>query len=492
VTLRCYERYKDSGVDWLGPVPVHWQVLRLSRLTSRIASGKTPLGGSETYVQDGVLFLRSQNVHDDGLRLDDVVYIADLVDESMASSRVFSGDILLNITGASIGRTCIVPPGFPRANVNQHVCAIRPIDPEHAGFISWFLKSAQIKGQIDAVQEGAAREGLNFDQIEKFAIPLPPHLDRIAICSFLLRETAKIDTLIAEQQRLIELLTEKRQAVIAHAVTKGLNPSAPMKDSGVEWLGEVPAHWNVQPLKHVADFRSGGTPDKTNLDYWDGAVPWASAKDLKVDGLFDTTDHVTDEALAVGAAALVPVNSVLVVVRGMILARMFPVVIARAPMAINQDLKAVIAKASMDGEYLAWLLRASAAESLSRLDEAGHGTKALRMDAWGAMRVPVPPLLEQIQIARQLARTCATADAGLDDVQRGIALLRERRTALISAAVTGQIDLRDRASLDAALAETRDDIAAGRYVVESAAAHVARVQALARVDEQAPSPPGSC
>jgi len=162
------------------------------------------------------------------------------------------------------------------------------------------------------------------------------------------------------------------------------------------------------------------------------------------------------------------------------------------PMAINQDLKAVIARAPMDGEYLAWLLRASAAESLRRLDEAGHGTKALRMDAWGAMRVPVPPLLEQTQIAKHLTHVCATTDAGLDDVESGIALLRERRTALISAAVTGQIDVRDRMFLDSALAETRADIAAGRYVVESAAAHVARAQAMARVDEQPPSPPSSC
>ena len=123
----------------------------------------------------------------------------------------------------------------------------------------------------------------------------------------------------------------------------------------------------------------------------DGDVPWASAKDLKVDDLFDTSDHITHEALEVGAASLVSAGSVLVVVRGMILARMFPVITARIPLAIDQDLKAVTARPHADGECLAWLLRASAAESLSRLDEAGHGTKGLRMDAWGDMRVPAPP-----------------------------------------------------------------------------------------------------
>jgi type I restriction enzyme S subunit len=176
----------------------------------------------------------------------------------------------------------------------------------------------------------------------------------------------------------------------------------------------------------------------------------------------------------------------------MILGGTFPVATARTPMAINQDLKALTARSHFDIEYLAWLLRASATESLSRLDEAGHGTKALRMDAWGDIRVPVPPLAEQRKIADHLRETCATLDTGVGDMQRAIALLQERRTALISAAVTGQIDVRDRPSLDTDLEETRADIAAGRCVVESTAAHMARLQAMAGADEQPAPPPAPC
>ena len=247
-----YKKYKDSEVEWLGEVPAHWSVERLKFLATRIGSGKTPLGGSETYQDSGVLFLRSQNVHDDGLRLEDVVCIAQVVDDAMSSSRVQAGDILLNITGASIGRTCIVPQGFPPANVNQHVCVVRVSIPEQATFLAWLLKSAQIKAQIDYVQDGAAREGLNFQQIGSFNVPLPPVSEQADICRVLSEETAKIDTLVEEQKRLIELLKEKRRAVISRAVTKGLNPNAPMKDSGVEWLGEVPAHWDSSRLRYVA------------------------------------------------------------------------------------------------------------------------------------------------------------------------------------------------------------------------------------------------
>jgi type I restriction enzyme, S subunit len=155
------------------------------------------------------------------------------------------------------------------------------------------------------------------------------------------------------------------------------------KPSGVEWLGEVPQHWRIAPLKYIVRFKSGGTPSKDNLNYWGGSIPWASAKDLKSEKLGDTLDHLTDHAIEVGATELVPEGAVLVLVRGMTLAHSFPVVLTLRPIAINQDLKAVIAAPDVEQEYLAWLLRGSARESLSRVDEAGHsrkGTPASRRD----------------------------------------------------------------------------------------------------------------
>jgi len=210
---------KDSGIEWLGKVPAHWSVSKLRYMTSRISSGKTPLGGSETYVDQGITFLRSQNVYDDGLHLDDVVYISEEIDEAMAGSRVRSGDILLNITGASIGRSCIVPMGFGAANVNQHVCVVRLSDPELSAFVGWFLKATPIKQQIDFVQEGAAREGLNFQQIASFAVPISPIAEQNAIEAFLNKETAKLDALTADAEKAIELLKERRSALISAAVT---------------------------------------------------------------------------------------------------------------------------------------------------------------------------------------------------------------------------------------------------------------------------------
>jgi type I restriction enzyme S subunit len=298
--------------------------------------------------------------------------------------------------------------------------------------------------QFDAgtLSNGTTRSRIPLGTMATRKLALPPMDEQAAIITFLGSETAKIEALIAEQEKLIILLAEKRQATISHAVTRGLNPNAPMKDSGVAWLGEVPAHWDVVPLKYLVELRSGGTPSKDNVGYWNGDVPWASAKDLKVEKLSSTIDCITDLAVEEGAASVVRPGAILVVVRGMILARMFPVVETLVSMAINQDLKAILPQDRLNASFLAWLLRGSADESLRRLDEAGHGTKALRMDAWTSMQLPVPPLNEQVQISELVSRETSQLDVLSAEAEKAIGLLNERRSALISTAVTGQIDVR--------------------------------------------------
>ena len=208
------------------------------------------------------------------------------------------------------------------------------------------------------------------------------------------------------------------------------------KDSGVEWLGEVPAEWSVKPLKCVATLKGGGTPSKENLSYWEGDVPWASSKDLKSEWISDTQDHISSTAIQDGVAELVPKSSVLVVVRGMILLHSFPVTRLTRPMAINQDLKALIPQSPLSTDYLAWLLRGSTEETFARIDEAAHGTKVLRIDWWTSMLMPIPPVPEQALIAAFLDRETAKIDDLVAEQRRLIELLKEKRQAVISHAVT--------------------------------------------------------
>ncbi len=210
---------KDSGVEWIGEIPKHWEVKRLGLLCKKIGSGKTPLGGADQYTDSGVMFIRSQNVYDEGLRLEDIVFIDAETDASMAGSRVMSSDILLNITGASIGRSCIVPVGVPKANVNQHVCIIRLLDIRLSNHIEWVLKGNSSQSFFASSQNGAARDGLNFSVISRLNVPFPPLEEQQQIATYLDEETSKIDTLIEKANQSIALLKERRSSLISAAVT---------------------------------------------------------------------------------------------------------------------------------------------------------------------------------------------------------------------------------------------------------------------------------
>jgi type I restriction enzyme, S subunit len=211
---------RDSGSQWLVQIPAHWTLTREKFATTKIGSGKTPKGGAEIYASEGVPFIRSQNVLFEGLSLGEVVFISEETDSEMANSRVLPGDVLLNITGASIGRCCAVPKRFERGNVNQHVCILRPDESRiTTEFLNAFLRSDVGQIQIFAGEEGISREGLSFEDAGNFAITLPPLHEQRAIVSYLSAETAKLDALRAATERTIDLLKERRAGLIAAAVT---------------------------------------------------------------------------------------------------------------------------------------------------------------------------------------------------------------------------------------------------------------------------------
>jgi type I restriction enzyme S subunit len=212
---------KDSGIEWLGEIPEHWEIRKVKHLTTKIGSGKTPRGGAEVYVDSGVMLFRSQNIHFDGLRLDDVVFIEDEVDAEMANTRVRPGDVLLNITGASLGRCCLVGEEVGPANVNQHVCIVRArrstIVPD---YLSAAMSSFVAQSQIFASENGTSREGLNFQQVGNLLIVVPPRLgEQDEISRHIHVQTGRIDAIINKVLRSIDQLRELRTAMISAAVT---------------------------------------------------------------------------------------------------------------------------------------------------------------------------------------------------------------------------------------------------------------------------------
>ena len=215
---------KPSGVEWLGDVPAHWQFRRLKFLSTKFGSGVTPRGGAAVYVEPGIPFLRSQNVHFDGLRLEGVARIDPMLHQQMASSHVLAGDVLLNITGASIGRACAVPDDFKGANVNQHVCIVRPKDELISSeYLAAFLATQYIQRQIRLELGGASREGLTLDSICSFAILLPPRAEQDRLVDYVSKAVATASQGSRQIRRQIELIKEYRTRLIADVVTGKLD-----------------------------------------------------------------------------------------------------------------------------------------------------------------------------------------------------------------------------------------------------------------------------
>ena len=218
--IRSNRPMKDSGVAWIGSIPADWSVSKIKIGVTKVGSGKTPLGGAESYAEEGVLFLRSQNVYDTGLLLDSPTYITELVDEEMKSTRVYPRDVLLNITGGSIGRCCIFPEEYIRANVNQHVSIIRVIAsvflPE---YMHYYWLSSLGHTAIDLYQTGGNREGMSADAIKNSPIPVIPIEEQQEIVAYLDKKCAEMDTLIARKTALWAELESYKKSVIYEYVT---------------------------------------------------------------------------------------------------------------------------------------------------------------------------------------------------------------------------------------------------------------------------------
>ncbi len=253
-TGQPYPAYKDSGVEWLGRVPAHWEVAALRHLATKFGSGVTPRGGATVYEAKGIPLLRSQNVHFDGLRLEGVARIPPDLHLALKGTHVKPRDVLLNITGASIGRVCTVPDDLSDANVNQHVCIIRPrserILPE---LLATFLSTRGMQETIELEQVGASRQGLTLDSIRSFKVFVPPALEQAIIVEAVRGALDRVDLLASAARRLITLLHEYRTRLIADVVTGKLDVR--------EAAARLP---ETDPLADNGD-RADTTPTESNL-----------------------------------------------------------------------------------------------------------------------------------------------------------------------------------------------------------------------------------
>jgi type I restriction enzyme S subunit len=445
---RAYPAYKPSGMEWVGDIPEHWEVHRLKHVAS------VQFSSVDKHTIEGEEPVRLCNYVD--------VYYNDFIKEGIefmsatatrseiARFHLHHGDVL--VTKDSESWDDIAVPAYVAEELDGVLCGyhLAHIRPDLRKLIGEYLfrafRSSGINDQFRVAANGITRFGLGKYWLDNGLFLVPPVEEQQAIASFLDRETARIDTLIEKKQRQIELLQEKRSALISHAVTKGLDPHAKMKDSGIEWLGQVPVNWHHRKLGYIASMSGGSTPSKANDDYWDGTIPWVSPKNMKKRDINDSEDHISDEAVRETSLRLLEPPVVLIVVRGMILAHTFPVALTSASVTINQDMKALKPKPGLNADYLAFLLEGISSLILSLVEESAHGTKCLRTELWKNISVFMPDENEQTSICTYLHDHNAKLGRMIERIEDSLEKLREYRISLISAAVTGKIDVRKEVS----------------------------------------------
>lgn len=440
--MNRYERYKDSGIPWLGEVPEHWEVKRLKFLTNKIVDGAhfTP-----TYVNEGVPFLRVTDIQEKNIDMEKIKYIPlEEHQELIKRCNPQKGDLLLSKNG-TIGISKKIDWNW-EFSIFVSLCLIKFNSLISSNYAKYFFDSNSLQEQIFGLIKKNTVINLHLDKIENFWFVLPSLKEQTAIAHYLDTKLSEIDALIDKQQTLLEKLAEQRTAVITHAVTKGLNPAAPMKNSGVEWLGDMPAHWDVKRLKFlITELRVGpfGSAIKIS-DYVQDGKPLYNQRTVLDNSFVNNSIFITDEKYkelnsfqtksgdfllttrgTIGKVAIVPENAE-------------PGIIHPCLIRFKIDENLVLPK----------LLKSIFNETdffKKQLDLQSNATTidVIYSNSLKELFLALPPRDEQTAITDYLDQETAKIDRLCETVNQTIDRLKEYRTALITQAVTGKIKVTD-------------------------------------------------
>jgi len=441
-----YPKYKPSGVEWLGDVPEHWDVSPLKA----VATHNDEVLDESTDPEHEILYVDISSVDGvSGISVKEPMPFANA--PSRARRRVRDGDVIVSTVRTylkAIARIC-----DPESNLiaSTGFAVIRPRNTLVPHFLGHLISASFFIEQVIARSTGVSYPAINASELVAIPVLVPNKDEQTAIAAFLDRETLKIDALVAEQRRLIELLKEKRQAVISHAVTKGLNPHAPTKPSGIEWLGDVPEHWEVNRLDWICTDINDINHEMPNAV--DDGVLFLSAKDLLDDG---TLNFETDVKM-ISEEDFERLSKKIRPRRGDIIYSRIGAALGKARL-VETDIRfnisysccvvRVIEKIACV-RFIRFLLDGEMILTEARMRTKGIGVPDLGLGEIGRFPIPLPPLAEQKSIVSFLQHETGLLTTLLVEAQRGIELLQERRTALISAAVTGKIDVRSFGSKEA-------------------------------------------
>jgi type I restriction enzyme S subunit len=382
-------------------------------------------------------FVRITDIDDNG-RLRDETFRS-LPTEAAKSYLLREGDVQLARSGATVGKSFIYEKQWGEACYAGYLIRLRVSGEYYARYIYWCLQGSRYWSDIESNLIQATIQNVSAERYSNFRVPSPPLETQRRVARFLDEKTARIDALIEKKRALLDRLAEKRQALITRAVTKGLNPDAVMKPSGIEWLGVIPAHWEAGNIRRFAQMKTGHTPSRSNPEYWDNCtIPWFTLADVWQlrDGtrwyLEETAEKISEFGLANSAAELLPAGTVVFSRTASIgFSGIMP-----EPMATSQDFWNWICGPKLLPEYLLLLFRSMK----QKFEESTSGSthKTIYQGTAAGLQICVAPLEEQKAISAYVFDRARAIDEAVIQVRKSLERLTEYRAALITSAVTGQ------------------------------------------------------
>ena len=389
-------------------VPSSWVWTTIENICSKIGSGSTPKGGN--YSSEGILFFRSQNVYNDGVVLEDIKYISEEVHQSMIGTEVLPNDLLLNITGGSLGRCAIVPNDINRGNVSQHVCILRPIIVK-AEYLHTFILSSFFAKTMKIT--GSGREGLPKYNLEKMLLPLPPLEEQARIIHELNRWIDWVIAIEGNQRDLVEIIQQAKSKILDLAIHGKLVPQDPNDEPASELFKRInpkaeitcdnghyknlpfviPQNWSWTILGEIGKWQSGGTPSRLNKDYYNGNIPWLKTGDLNDGYITHIPEYITETALSETSVKLNPAGSVLIAMYGATIGK---IGILTFPSTTNQACCACEVFSGIDKEFL-FLFLLSHREEFIKMGGGGAQPNISKEKITNTY-IPLPPYEEQKRI----------------------------------------------------------------------------------------------
>jgi len=436
--FKRYERYKDSGVEWIGEIPEHWEITKLKYICSE--SAVYGLNESaENYVEEGVRFIRTTDIDNKG-NLDNSMGGVFLPEEKVKGYILKTGDLLVSRSG-SLGTSLYFDEDkYGKCSYAGYLVKFRANSKNCPKFLFYFSKSNIFYIQIQLALVSSTISNFNGNKYANMILPLPSYYEQKAISNFLDQKTAVIDDLIADKEKLIELLQEKRQAIITEAVTKGLNPNVRMKDSGIEWIGEIPEHWRLSKIKYESLINNKTLSESTDDDYEIDYIDISSVTSIgEIDGVQSLNFK---DAPSRARRILYKGDTIVSTVRTYLKAIAF-IENAQSNLICSTGFAVLTPLSKVVPKYLFYLMRSEKYVNEIVRRSVGVSYPAVNASDIGALECALPDRDEQMYIVEYLDNCTTQINQLVNDIQAQIQKLKEYRQSLISEIVTGKIDVRE-------------------------------------------------